>query len=164
MNESLLDLWCKYLAENQATIAGKITALRERYDLNQEWVAERAGYSVHQYKRFENGERKIEHEDIARIVPVILAHAESLKSPFEKVKRRVTRPFKVFYYSVVGFLINNFPDFSRVIFTRSFRLFTVLVIVNVLLLILILNGSGFNIGYAIAIMIKEMQLFIAGIL
>ncbi len=70
---------------NQDLIVQRVVSGREYLGLEQEWVAEKAGYSITQYRRLENGERFLEFEDFLRIGEVFYNHQESL-SPLYKQK------------------------------------------------------------------------------
>ena len=90
--------------EDQEEVVNCIINMRERLGLDQEWVADQAGYSITQYLRIEKGERYIDHEDLVRIGMVLCDYQESLLPPYRRILNQLLMPFQVMLYRLGGWL------------------------------------------------------------
>lgn len=94
------DLDHDQLFPNQRNALRGITKARKRLGLDQEWVAEQAGYSTTQYIRIENGERKIWYNDIWRIGRVLADYQESLQPAYKRWFKELIAPFRRAFFQV----------------------------------------------------------------
>ena len=84
----------KQWQENQQKIVNRVVSGREQLGLDQERVAEKAGYSLTQYRKLENGERFLELYDFLRIGEVFYKHQESLLPPYKQYLNKLNLWFK----------------------------------------------------------------------
>ncbi|SKB76559.1 helix-turn-helix domain-containing protein [Daejeonella lutea] len=89
--------------ENQSAIAHRMVSARESLALEQEWVAGKAGYSITQYQRLENGERFIEFYDFLRIGEVFYMYQESLQPEYMQTLNKLILwgkclPYRIEYW------------------------------------------------------------------
>lgn len=89
---------------NQKLIVNRVVSGREYLGLEQEWVADKAGYSISQYRRLENGDRNLELEDFLRIGEVFYRHQESLSPPYIRKMNKWKLCFKGLPYRIVDWL------------------------------------------------------------
>ena len=101
--------WEQYVVNNQSEIVAKIIAARERNSLDQEWVAEKAGYSISQCIKFEGGERKLEHEDIFRITTVIADYQDSLKPSLVRFLKKIDLQMNRYFNKLEFYVLDYLP-------------------------------------------------------
>ncbi len=89
---------------NQREIVERVVSGREYLGLGQEWVAEKAGYSITQYQRLENGDRFLEFEDFLRIGEVFYCHQESALPLYKRQVNKVILKLKCLPYRLLDWL------------------------------------------------------------
>ena len=143
----------------QEAVRNGLKKARERLGLTPEWMAEKAGYSLIQYNRLENGERKITVGDVKKVGIVIIDYEDSLKSPLKRVWTRVQ-------YYIYGILF-EVPE-QLVVKDRDgkilFRIRTETIIMfSVIYLVVGLTGvTGYKIGFALGTAVKWIQAMLLG--
>ena len=144
---------------NQSEIAANIIAARERNGLDQEWVAEKAGYSIYQYIKFESGERKLKQEDIYRITTVIADYQDSLKPPLNRFLSKIDSQMDIYFNNLESFVLDYLPETEALLNQMSLRKIAGKILFA-LLVILLLKLSAYNIGYFIGFWTRKVQTLI----
>lgn len=90
--------------QNQPEIINRIVSGREQMGPDQEWVAGKAGYSIDQYRRLENGERFVELFDFLRIGEVFYKYQESLLPSYTQQINKLILRFKTLPYQFQDWL------------------------------------------------------------
>ena len=150
--------WEQYVVNNQSEIVAKIIAARERNSLDQEWVAEKAGYSISQYIKFERGERKLEHEDIFRITTVIADYQDSLKPPLVRFLKKIDLQMNRYFNKLEFYVLDYLPATEALLNQISLRKIAGKMFFW-LLMIVLLQLSAYNIGYFIGFWSRKIQTF-----
>lgn len=148
--------WEQYVVNNQSEIAANIIAARERNGLDQEWVAENAGYSLAQYIKFESGERKLEHEDIFRITTVIADYQDSLKPPLARFLSKIDYQLNIYFNHLESFVLDYLPETEALLNQISLRKIIGKMFFW-LSIIVFLQLSAYNIGYFIGFWTRKIQ-------
>lgn len=148
--------WEQYVVNNQSEIVAKIIAARERNSLDQEWVAEKAGYSISKYIKFERGERKLEHEDIFRITTVIADYQDSLKPPLVRFLKKIDIQMDRYFNKLEFFMLDHLPATEALLNQISLRKIAGKMFFW-LLMIVLLQLSAYNIGYFIGFWARKVQ-------
>jgi len=154
--------WEQYIINNQTEIVAKIIAARERNGLDQEWVAENAGYSLSQYLKFESGERKLDVEDVYRISTVIADYADSLEPPLNILIKKINTQINGHFYRLEAFLLDYFPATEALFNQMSLRKFAEKVFfwLMVILTIFMFRILAYNLGYFVGWGTREIRLFL----
>ena len=148
--------WEQYVVNKQSEIAANIIAARERNGLDQEWVAEKTGYSISQYIKFESGERKLEHEDIYRITTVIADYQDSLKPPLNRFLIKIDALMDRYFNKLEFFVLDYLPETEALLNQISLRKIAGKILFW-LLIIVFLHLSAYNIGYFIGFWTRKIQ-------
>jgi len=85
---------------NQKLIVERVKSGREYLGLEQEWVADKAGYSITHYKRLEHCKCYCDIEDFLRIGEVFYHYQESLSPPYIQTLNRWKLWLKISPYRI----------------------------------------------------------------
>lgn len=152
--------WLQYIKDNQSEIIEKIIAARKQNGLEKEWVAEKAGYSISQYIKIEQGEREIDHEDIYRISTAIADYKDSLDPPFQRILKKVNLQINQLFDRWENYVLEWFPSTETLFNHISLRKLTLYAIFWLaIFLFIVLNRITLDdIGFLFGTCVKKVQI------